>query len=140
MAQASELQNVIGICRGTGLEDASRDELRRATDVAVRALASARQAQRQKYPEVSNALENVAREKLLQAARLAELNGAIDESTRKNIRRLREDEQQARRNASEASRTASSENIVEARDFMQEAARDNRRNEEALQGLLDRYF
>ncbi len=108
--------------------------------MAARALASARQAQRQKYPEVANALENVALEKLVQAARFAELNGAIEESTRRNLRELRDDEREANRKTQESARRAEEERISEARDFLSEAARDNRRNQEALQGLVDRYF
>ncbi|MBS1263160.1 MAG: hypothetical protein MAG715_00330 [Methanonatronarchaeales archaeon] len=59
MESTQESRSEIGCCRGTSLEEWSTRAQRRASEMAARAMASARQAQRQQYPEDANALENV---------------------------------------------------------------------------------
>ena len=70
------------------MEDAVTANFRGETAEAGLYLAMARQAQREGYPEIAEALKRIAREEADHAARFAELNGLISESTKENLEKM----------------------------------------------------
>lgn len=103
-------------------------------------LAMARQAQREGYPEVAEVLKSIALDEAWHAARFAELNGKISESTRENLLKMLKGEQEANRGKKEAAKLAKDLNLDPVHDCLDESSRDEARHARALAGLLDRYF
>jgi rubrerythrin len=130
----------IGAAKGTEIEDAVAKEFRgESWEVGVY-LAMARQAQREGYPEVALVLESIAMDEAWHAARFAELNGVISESTGENIKKMLEGEQTANRVKREAAVRARELGNDQAHDVLDESSRDEARHARALEGLLNRYF
>lgn len=130
----------LGQTRATALEQPVDDSYKGEAVEAAHYLACARQAQREGFPEVGWALEHIALEELAHAARFAELNARVDDSTQANLARLLKEEQAACQSKADLARKAGEGRLDQAHDFYHEASRDEARHAQALAGLLQRYF
>ena len=130
----------LGVTKGTGVEEAVDMNFNGETEEVGLYLAMARQAQREGYSEVAEVLKRIAWEEAEHAAHFAELNGKIDSSTEKNIKKMLEGEQGANKGKKEASQKAKEEDLEEAYQYFDESSRDEARHAQMLKGLLDRYF
>ena len=74
------------------------------------------------------------------AARFAELNGLISESTKENLEKMLAGEQGANKGKKAAATKAKEVGIDEAHDLFDESSRDEGRHARTLEGLLKRYF
>lgn len=132
--------NKIGICTGTAVEEAVTGNFKGETQEVGLYLAMARQAQREGYPEISEVLKRIAWEEAEHAARYAELNGLISESTKENLEKMVRGEAGANKAKREAAVKAKEVNVDEAHDFFDESSRDEARHAMMLEGLLNRFF
>jgi rubrerythrin len=130
----------IGICKGTEMEEAIRNEFRGETWEVGAYLAMARQAQREGYPEVAMVLQSIGMEEAWHAAHFAELNGVISGSTKENIEKMLRGETEANQGKREAAVKAKELGQDHAHDILDESSRDEGRHARALEGLLKRYF
>jgi rubrerythrin len=135
-----EKETKIGISRGTSIEEAVQKNFEGETKEVGLYLAMARQAEREGYPEVAAAMKAIALDEAWHAARYAELNGLISESTEENLRRMREGEGAANRGKWNSSLRAKEAGVEEAQDVFSESAADEARHAKTLDGLLRRYF
>jgi rubrerythrin len=100
----------------------------------------ARQAQREGFPEIAEALKSIAMEEAWHAARFAELNGKISPSTKENLELMLKGEIGANNGKKVSATQAKEAGIDEAHDAFNESSRDEARHAKALEGLLGRYF
>jgi len=137
-----ELVNVnkLGVTKGTAVEDAVMANFRGETHEVGLYLAMARQAQREGYPEVAEALKRIAWEEADHAARYAELNGLISGNTKENLERMLNGEIEANKGKREAAVKAKEVNVDEAHDLFDESSRDEARHAQMLNGLINRFF
>ena len=137
-----ELTNVnkLGVCRGTALDDAVMANFRGETSEVGLYLAMARQAQREGYPEIAEALKRIAREEAEHAARYAELNGLISGSTKENLEKMLQGEISANNGKRQNAVKAKEINAEEASALFDESSRDEARHASMLKGLIDRFF
>lgn len=133
-------ENKLGVAKGTVVEDAAEANFKGETAEVGLYLAMSRQAQRQGYPEVADALKSIAMDEAWHAARYAELNGKISASTKENIEKMLSGEQGANKGKREAAIKAKEAGIDEAHDVFDESSRDEARHAKVLEGLLKRYF
>jgi rubrerythrin len=84
----------------------------------------ARQAQREGYPEIAEALKRIAWEEAEHAARYAELNGLISGSTKENLEKMLNGEMGANKGKRESAVKAKEVNVDEAHDLFDESSRD----------------
>ena len=75
-------ENVLGVAKGSELEEAVKANFQGETAEVGLYLAMCRQAQREGLPEIAEALKAIAMDEAWHAARFAELNGLISESTK----------------------------------------------------------
>jgi len=132
--------NKLGICKGTAIEEAVMANFKGETHEVGLYLAMARQAQREGYPEIAEALKRIAMEKAEHAARYAELNGLISESTKENLEKMLNGEIGANKGKRESALKAKEVNVDEAHDLFDESSRDEARHAMMLKGLLERFF
>lgn len=137
-----ELVNVnqIGKAKGTGIEEEVELNFNGETQEVGLYLAMARQAQREGYPEIAEVLKAIAWDEANHAARYAELNGKISNSTKENLKKMLEGEIMANKGKRSSALKAKEENLDEAHDVFDETSRDEARHAQALRGLLRRYF
>lgn len=137
-----ELTNInrLGISKGTPVEEAVSANFRGETHEVGLYLAMARQAQREGYPEIAEALKRIAWEEAEHAARYAELNGLISESTKENLEKMLNGEIGANKGKREAALKAKEVNVDEAHDLFDESSRDEARHAKMLEGLINRFF
>lgn len=133
-------ENRLGATKGTAVEEDVKQEFRGETMEVGLYLAMARQAQREGLPEVAEVLKAIAMEEAWHAARFAELNGMISESTKANIEKMLKGEIEANNGKKQAAQKAKDAGIDEAHDALDESSRDEARHARALEGLLKRYF
>lgn len=133
-------ENKIGIAKGTPLEEDVKLEFRGETMEVGLYLAMARQAQREGLPEVAEVLKAIAMEEAWHAAKFAELNGMISESTKANIEKMLKGEIEANNGKKQAAQKAKDSGFDEIHDALDESSRDEARHARALEGLLKRYF
>lgn len=133
-------QNAIGCCENTDIEDYNEGEFKGETMEVGLYLAMARQAQREGYPEIARVLEDIAWDEAQHAARFAELNAKVSESTQENLEKMLKGEMGANKHKRKVALEAKDAGVDEAHDIWDEASRDEYRHAEALRGLLDRYF
>ena len=100
----------------------------------------ARQAQREGYPEIAEALKRIAWEEAEHAARYAELNGLISERTKENLEKMLDGEMGANNGKRQAAVKAKEVNVDEAHDLFDESSWDEARRHLMLKGLLRRFF
>jgi len=137
-----ELVNVnkMGVAKGTAVEEAAMMNFKGETEEVGLYLAMARQAQREGYPEIAEALKRIAWEEAEHAARYAELNGLISENTKENLEKMLLGEMGANNGKRQAAVRAKEANVDEAHDLFDESSRDEARHHLMLKGLLKRYF
>ena len=138
----AELGNVnkLGSAKGSAAEDAVNANFQGETAEVGLYLAMSRQAQREGYPEIGEALKSIAMDEAWHAARFAELNGKISESTKENLEKMLAGEQGANKGKKDASVKAIEAGVEEAGNFFDESSKDEARHAKALEGLLKRYF
>lgn len=132
--------NKLGVVKGTAVEEAAMGNFKGETHEVGLYLAMARQAQREGYPEVAEALKRIAWEEGEHAARYAELLGMVSSSTRENIEKMLQGEIGANKGKREAAVKAKEVDVDEAHDLFDESSRDEARHAMMLKGLLERYF
>jgi len=137
-----EMENVnkLGVSKGTAVEEAVTANFRGETQEVGLYLAMARQAQREGYPEVAEALKRIAWEEADHAARYAELNGLISARTKENLEKMLNGEMGANKGKRESAVKAREANVDEAQDLFNESSRDEARHAMMLKGLLERFF
>lgn len=137
-----ELVNVnkLGVAKGTPVEDAVTANFKGETYEVGIYLAMARQAQREGYAEIAEALKRIALEEADHAARYAELNGLISDNTKVNLEKMLNGELCANKGKREAAIKAKEVNVDEAHDLFDESSRDEARHAQMLNGLLNRFF
>ncbi|MCP5005321.1 MAG: rubrerythrin family protein [Planctomycetes bacterium] len=133
-------ENQIGSAKGSPVEDAVNANFQGETAEVGLYLAMSRQAQREGFPEVAEVLVSIAMDEAWHAARFAELNGKISQSTKENIEKMLAGEQGANKGKKAASDKAKEAGLDEASAFFDESSRDEGRHARALEGLLKRYF
>ncbi len=132
--------NKIGVTKGTAVEEAVMANFKGETEEVGLYLAMARQAQREGYPEIAEALKRIAWEEAEHAARYAELNGLISENTKENLEKMAHGEMGANNGKRQAALKAKEVNVDEAHDLFDESSRDEARHHLMLKGLLRRFF
>jgi rubrerythrin len=132
--------NKIGVAKGTAVEEAVMMNFKGETEEVGLYLAMARQAQREGYPEIAEALKRIAWEEAEHAARYAELNGLISENTKENLEKMAHGEIGANNGKRQAAVKAKEVNVDEAHDLFDESSRDEARHHLMLKGLLKRFF
>ena len=104
-------------------------------------LAMARVAEREGYPEVSEAFKRYAYEEAEHASKFAELLGeVITDSTKKNLEMRAEAEQGACEGKLAIAKRAKELGYDAIHDTVHEMAKDEARHGKAFEGLLKRYF
>ena len=138
----AELGNVnkLGSAKGSAVEEAVNANFQGETAEVGLYLAMSRQAQREGFPEIGEALKSLAMDEAWHAARFAELNGKISESTKENLEKMLAGEQGANKGKKAASVKANEAGIEEAGNFFDESSKDEARHAKTLEGLLKRYF
>lgn len=134
------IENKLGVTKGTSVEEAVKQNYTGENSEVGWYLAAARQAQREGFPEVAEALKTIAWEEANHAARYGELNGEISASTRENLEKALKGEQMSNKMKRETAVKAKTDGIDAAHDFFDEAAKDEARHARALEGMLRRYF
>lgn len=132
-------ENQLGVARGTAVESAVSQNYQGECMEVGWYLAAARQAQREGFAEVAEVFKTIAWEEAAHAARFAELSGEIT-TTKENLDKAINGEQNSNRMKKEAATIAKQNNIDEAHDFFDEAAKDESRHARALKGLKDKLF
>jgi rubrerythrin len=137
-----EMENVnkLGVSKGTAVEEAVMANFRGETQEVGFYLAMARQAQREGYPEIAEALKRIAWEEAEHAARYAELNGLISGRTKENLEKMLNGEMGANKGKRESALKAREAKVDEAQDLFNESSRDEARHAMMLKGLLERFF
>lgn len=130
----------MGVAKGTAVEEAVNHNFKGETSEVGLYLAMSKQALREGYPEVAEALKSIAWDEAWHAARFAELNGMVSASTKENIEKMLAGEVGANKGKRMAAVKAKENNIDEAHDFFDESSRDEARHARALKGILERYF
>lgn len=130
----------LGLTKGTPLEEDVKKNFNGENIEVGLYLAMARQAEREGYPEVSEALKSIAWDEAWHAAHFAELNGEIEACTKTNLEKMLKGEIMSNKSKKESARKASEHNLDAAHDFFDESSKDEARHARALKGLLDRYF
>lgn len=104
-------------------------------------LAMARQADREGFPEVSEAYKRIAYEEADHASRFAELLGEVLEAdTKKNLQARVDAEHGACQGKKDLATLAKQLNLDAIHDTVHEMCKDEARHGKAFKGLLDRYF
>ena len=103
-------------------------------------LAMARQADREGYPEVSEAFRRYAYEEADHASRFAELLGEMVWDTKTNLKKRMEAEEGACAGKLEIAKVAKKLNLDAIHDTVHEMAKDEARHGAGFQGLYNRYF
>jgi rubrerythrin len=132
--------NKLGVAKGTEVEAAVMGNFKGETEEVGLYLAMARQAQREGYPEIAETLKRIAWEEAEHAARYAELNGLISESTKENLEKMANGEMGANNGKRASAIKAKEVNMEEAHDLFNESSRDEARHHMMLKGLLQRFF
>ena len=130
----------LGVSKGTAVEEDVSMNFKGETAEVGLYLAMARQAQREGYPEVAETLKAIAWEEAEHAARFAEMNGMISDSTRENVQKMINGEIGANNGKKAAAGKAKDGGVDHAHEFFNESSRDEARHARMLQGLLERYL
>ncbi|TKJ33351.1 MAG: rubrerythrin family protein [Planctomycetes bacterium B3_Pla] len=133
-------ENKIGVAKGTAVEEHVAANFKGETSEVGLYFAMARQAQREGFPEVAEVLKSIGLDEAWHAARFAELNGMISESTKENLEKMLAGEKGASRGKREAAIMAKENDVDAAQASFDESSRDEARHARALEGLLKRYF
>ncbi len=140
MVEYGDNKNVIGVTKGTEIEEDVANEFRGETIEIGLYLAIARQAEREGHPEIAVVLRNIAMDEAYHASRFAELNGMIRDTLKESIEYMLEGEIKANVHKRNIALKAKELGIDEAHDLWDEASRDECRHAEALKGILERHL
>ncbi|OWZ83894.1 ferritin-like domain-containing protein [Natranaerobius trueperi] len=133
-------ENVMGEAKGTELERPIKQNFQGETQEVGLYLAMARQAQREGYAEIAEALKRIAWEEAEHAARFAELNSMIKESTKENLKEMLDGETFANEGKKDAANKAKDNDLTETFTYFIESSKDEARHARMLEGLLNKYF
>lgn len=139
MKRELTIENTIGETMGTELERVVKQNFTGETTEAGLYLAMARLAQREGYPEIAEVLKTIAWEEAEHAARFAEFNGMIQADLFASIQQMLDGETFANQGKKQAAQKAQELGLDTARDFFNEAAKDEARHARMLEGLLNRF-
>ena len=103
-------------------------------------LAMARQADREGYPEVSEAFRRYAYEEADHASRVAEMLGEMVWDTKTNLKKRMEAEEGACAAKLDIAKVAKKLDLDAIHDSVHEMAKDEARHGAGFQGLYNRYF
>ena len=135
-------EHKIGVAKGCdpevwqGLQDHFRGE---CSEVGMY-LAMARQADREGYPEVSEAFRRYAFEEADHAARICEMLGEMVWDTETNLKKRMEAEAGACEGKKAIATRAKQLNYDAIHDSIHEMAKDEARHGKGFEGLYNRYF
>ena len=136
-------EHVVGVAKGVSediLEDLRANFQGECSEVGMY-LAMARVAEREGYPEVSEAFKRYAYEEAEHASKFAELLGeVITDSTKKNLEMRAEAEQGACEGKLAIAKRAKELGYDAIHDTVHEMAKDEARHGKGFDGLLKRYF
>ncbi len=142
-AKAYAAEHVLGVAAGVDpeiLEGLRQNFSGECTEVGMY-LAMARVADREGYPEVSEAFKRYAFEEAEHAAKFAELLGdCVTPSTKKNLELRAAAEFGATEGKTQLAKLAKAQNLDAIHDTVHEMARDEARHGKGFEGLLRRYF
>lgn len=133
-------EHTIGVAKGTQVEDAVMMNFKAECNEIGIYLAMARQAQREGYPEIAEALKTIAWDEAMHAAQFAEMNGMIAPTLKENISMMLSGEIAANKGKKDAAKMAKECNCDPAHDFFDESSRDEARHARMLMGLMNRFF
>lgn len=133
-------EHMIGVSKGTQVEDAVMANYQAECNEVGLYLAMARQAQREGYPEIAEALKTIAWDEAMHAAQFAEMNGLIASTLKENLEMMLRGEVGANKGKKEAAKMAKECNCDPAHDFFDESSRDEARHARMLMGMLNRFF
>ncbi len=133
----------LGVAQGVDpqiIEGLRQNFMGECTEVGMY-LAMSRQADREGYPEISEAFKRYAFEEAEHAAKFAELLGEVlDESTKKNLEMRVLAEHGATQGKKDLAVMAKQQNLDAIHDTVHEMCKDEARHGKGFQGLLERYF
>ncbi len=133
-------ENKLGVAKGTGFEKDLSDQFKgECAEVGIY-IAMARQAEREGYAEVAEAMKRVAWEEAHHAAEFCELLGGVSESTKENLERLVKGESGANACKLDIAKRSKADNQDAIHDAIHEACKDEARHASGFNGLLKRYF
>jgi rubrerythrin len=133
-------EHTIGVAKGTPVENAVMANFNGECKEVGLYLAMARQAQREGYPEIAEALKTIAWDEAMHAAQFAEMNGMIAPTLKENMEMMMNGEIGANKGKKEAAKMAKECNCDPAHDFFDESSRDEARHARMLMGMLNRFF
>lgn len=133
-------EHKVGISKGTEVENDVQQNFQGECSEVGLYLAMARQAEREGYPEIAEALKRIAWDEAEHAAHFAELNGLIYSNTKENLEKMLSGECMANKGKKESALKSKDKGIDPAHDFFDESSRDEGRHARILEGLLNRYF
>ncbi|MCE5237353.1 NADH peroxidase [bacterium] len=145
LAAAAELLqlvdwNKLGVAKGTGFEQDLTMQFQGECAEVGMYIAMARQAEREGYPEIADAMKRVAWEEAHHAAQFCELLGGVSESTKENLEKLVAGESGANAGKKDIATRSKAENQDAIHDCVHEACKDEARHAAGFYGLLKRYF
>ena len=136
-------QHVVGVAKGVDsnvIEGLRQNFTGECSEVGMY-LAMSRVADREGYPEISEAFRRYAFEEAEHAAKFAELLGEVlTDSTKKNLEMRVDAEHGACAGKKELATLAKQLNLDAIHDTVHEMAKDEARHGCGFKGLLDRYF
>lgn len=135
-------EHVVGVAKGCPddiMEGLKANFSGECTEVGMY-IAMARQADREGYPEISEAFRRYAYEEADHASRFAELIGDMVWDTKTNLEKRIEAECGANAGKMEIAKRAKAENLDAIHDTVHEMAKDEARHGRGFEGLLKRYF
>lgn len=135
-------EHVVGVAKGCPddiMEGLKANFAGECTEVGMY-IAMARQADREGYPEISEAFRRYAYEEADHASRFAELIGDMVWDTKTNLEKRIEAECGANAGKMEIAKRAKAENLDAIHDTVHEMAKDEARHGRGFEGLLKRYF
>lgn len=130
----------LGSTKGTALEVAVEKNYNGECKEVGLYLAMARQAQREGFPEISQALKQIAFEEAEHGAHYAELNGLISSNTKENLENMLKGELMANEGKFKSASRSADEGIEDAQAYFDESSKDEARHAQILNGLIKRYF
>ena len=135
-------EHVIGVAKGCPadiMEGLKANFEGECTEVGMY-IAMARQADREGYPEISEAFRRYAYEEADHASRFAEMIGDIVWDTKTNLQKRIDAECGANAGKMEIAKRAKEKGLDAIHDTVHEMAKDEARHGRGFEGLLKRYF
>jgi len=132
--------NKLGVAKGTAFEaDLGMQFKGECAEVGLY-IAMARQAEREGYPEIADAMKRVAWEDAHHAAQFGELLGLVSECTKTNLEALVAGESGANAGKKDIATRSKADNQDAIHDCIHEACKDEARHAAGFNGLLKRFF